>query len=237
MDQQTLALEPEKPQIVRDEDQDGWRIYRVNGKPHLSVTLILSCVVHERLKKWFINNSKNAVNKKSSETAKIGSDIHKMVEDSAIDPSAPVPDALKGHAEQWERIRDEYQIRPIQSEFMVHHPHGFAGQVDLYADSKFGKTIFDVKTGRTTVQAGWQMAAYRLAALSMGMPVDAMAVISIPRDGSKAKVFKYEHIDFCTQRFLSTFECFKGLYWSKLDKMGFEQWKEFSPEGYQWRDE
>lgn len=226
-----LAQNEEEGQINRFSDDDGWRIYEKDGEKFLSVTLILSCVVHEKLKNWFIKNSQNAVKKRSSSTAEIGTNIHTMVETDGKD----CPPELEGHLKEWTRLKQLHNIKPIFNEKLVTHPLGFAGQVDLYADTEFGKTVIDIKSGRVTTQAGWQMAAYRLALLASGYPVDAMAVISIPRDGKPAKLFKYEHIDFCTQRFLSAFECFKGLYWSKLDKIGFKQWKEFSPQGFDWR--
>jgi hypothetical protein len=60
-------------------DDNGFRWYPRDGHKHISVTTVLDCIVHNRLKNWFKNTSKNAINKKTQQTADIGTAIHKAI--------------------------------------------------------------------------------------------------------------------------------------------------------------
>lgn len=233
-------------ELIREEDQDGWRWY-VTGlgtaqKRYISVTKVLDHIVHERLKKAFINTSKATMEKRRDLTAEQGNKIHHYIQEDLQGRKPVIEPDLQGVFDNWLKLKEEnpllHSMQEVQVEKYVFSPLGFAGAVDIVALINGHRWIFDIKTGFYSVTAGWQMAAYKLALDQAGLPVEGMGGISVNRDANKKpQFFKYEHMDFCLQRFLSAYETFKGLYYTKLDKIGFEHLHDFTPARYEWREQ
>lgn len=206
-------------------DEDGWRWYKANDQKYISVTQVLDSWVPPALKKWFIGTSKTAIDKKKTETAAQGSQIHE--------------EARKGENNAFNELIEERGIQVLQSELMVLHHLGFAGTLDHYIKMGDKRYIVDVKTGRFG-QVAAQLGAYSLAATSMGMPVDGIGVISLPRDGTKAQFFDYsENIENCQYAWCNLFDYWKFANYKKLldwppfkvKAVIYYKWEELSPKG------
>lgn len=223
--------------IERSEDERGWRWYEVNGVKLISVTQVLDVIQHYQLTNWFKNNSANKIEKTKTLTGDFGTHMHKIVEmdlqndQNKTDKKILIdsPELSKGF-ENWNKVKTENQIASTHTETMVYSlENGYAGQLDLIGTFKFTKpanahrthAVQDLKTGRFSIKTGWQIAAYRRAAIEMGLVDETcgMVGIGIHRDGTPGKPFEYEHIDFCERRFLYALESFKGLYFNELAKM------------------
>lgn len=207
----------------RVQDENGKRWYKCGEQMYPSVTTVLDCINHIKLQNYFKNNSKAKIEKVRAETADFGSKLHHLIEMDLKGTQVKIDhDGLRKCFENWTTVKKEKSISATHTELVVvSHKYGFAGSADIIG-SYNGKTcVMDLKTGWYGVKAGYQMAAYRQAAIEMGI-VDkscGLAGIQIHRDGSKVATFEYEHIDFCFRRFLYALECFKGLYFNEISKM------------------
>jgi len=221
------AIKQEVPVLRRVEDVDGWRWYSHGDilraeDMYAGVTGILDIAVPASLKKYFVDNSKNKQEKRLTETGNIGSDIHTCVE---IDLSGGKPDLTeltKPAFDQWLILKDKHKIKAFSTETMVYSPkYGFAGTYDIYGEFEGKPCVMDIKTGFFSVKAGWQMAAYRHAAIELGLiPKDAgMVGIQVHRDGRIGQPFIFQHLDWCLKSFVSCFEVWKALYFTKLNKI------------------
>lgn len=197
-----------KLNITRWTDEDGWRIYEVDGKKFISVTQVLSYFVDHRLKSWFIKTSPKAIEKKQEATAKPGSDIHAR--------------ASQGKEERLNKLLSEMKAEVINTEFFVVSPHGWGGQVDLLVRMNGKNYVIDIKTGRFG-DVGSQLGAYSLACTAMGIRVDGIGCISLPRDETEeAKYFNYTDypgsptMDDHQYFWCCGFDKFKGHYYKKL---------------------
>lgn len=207
----------------RWEDKDCWRWYEASdGRKLISVTKVLDVLMHEKLKSWLIRNSEAKIEKTRTVTANLGTKLHEMIakdlkgEEVIADPDAVEP------FENWKGFRAKHRIQATDTEITCFsEKFGYAGTIDIVGVADGVKSIMDVKTGRVDVKAGYQMAAYQRAWREMHVESLGMAALQIPRDGSEPTLFRYEHIDFCFQRFLCALECFKGLYFSKLKAMNW----------------
>ncbi len=212
--------------IRRIEDSDGWRFYTeddaIDGRKYISVTKILDCAVPEKLQQYMKKNSANAQAKRMTETADIGTAIHALVENDLKGIEQEIPTHLASPFRLWQETRKKHNIKPMHTEIMcVSRKYGFAGTCDMVAEIDGVKCVADLKTGFFSTKAGFQISAYRMALIEMGIIDDSygMAGIQIKRDGSGATVFKYEHLDWCLKAFVSCFEVWKSLYFTKLNKM------------------
>lgn len=223
-----LALEIKSPILTRITDSEGWRWYSHGDElrsddMYAGVTGILEVAVDQKLKSYFVKNSANKQEKRLTETGDIGTAIHDLIERDLKGETVAISNpALREPFNRWLECKDKHKIKAYKTETMVlSKKYGFAGTFDIYGEIDGKPAIMDVKTGFVGVKAGWQIAAYRLAALEMGLvdPECGMAALSIKRDGSLGTPFIYEHIDWCTKSFLSCFEVFKALYFTKLNKL------------------
>lgn len=222
-----------KGQVICEDDVDGFRWYQIGGKKYISVTQVLEVAQHFRLSNWLKNNSKNKVEKTKKETAQLGTDLHKLVELDLNheEPKEIRPELMNAFA-NWKKVKSEYEIGALLTEqTVVSDKYGYAGTVDMLIQGRFPKVnkpfaVADLKTGFFSVKAGYQIASYRQAIIegknAYTEDNTGMVGIQIHRDGSKVNVFEYEHNHYCFERFLYSLELFKGLYFSKLKKMGWE---------------
>lgn len=250
MNKKIKELDSTVKRIERSEDSRGWRWYEVDGVKLISVTQVLDVAQHYQLANWFKNNSANKIQKTKEKTADFGSSLHKIVEidlqndqhgtDKKIEINEPT--LAKGY-ENWLKVKTENHIQSTHTETMVYSlQYGFAGQLDSIGTFKFKKpanlhrthAVQDLKTGRFSIKTGWQIAAYRRAAIEMGIGDEnlGMVGVGVHRDGSPGQAFEYEHIDFCEQRFFYCLEVFKGLYFNELSKMNWPYLKQDSVQQY-----
>lgn len=217
------AVKLETPDIVRPEDGVS---YKINGIEYVRVMHPLSFWVPPQLKNWFIKNSAGAVKKKKTETAAQGSAIH--------------ANAHNGTEDRLTALLKEVNAKKLQSEFIVWSKNGWAGQADLLVEIEGKRHLIDIKTGRFG-QAFPQLGAYSLAANEMGMNVEGVGVISLPRDETKpATYWNYSgHMEGGQIQYCMIFDFWKrdqynkpfGSYEKLKDWPFFEQYATFS---YEW---
>lgn len=220
--------------IKRIEDENGWRWYCQEGQEgspanwYASVTNILSVAVPEQLKKYFQDNSKAKQEKVLTQTAEIGSLIHSMIERDLKDQAVAITAETEKPFHNWLELKEKHRIRAKHTELFIHSDrHGFAGTADIVGEFDGKECVMDIKTGFFSVKAGWQLGAYRMALQEMNIvnPECGMVGIQIHRDGSTGKPFVYEHYQFCEKTFLACLQVFRGLYFTKLNKMGWKYLK------------
>jgi len=225
----SLALKTQPNVLSRVKDDDEFRWYSTSGRlepqnMYAGVTGILEVAVPQKLKKYFVNNSKGKQEKVLEQTGDIGTAIHKLVEDDLNGLQVTVSSELEPAFNQWLILKKKHDIKVIKTEQMVlSEKYGFAGTLDNLIEFEGQPMVGDIKTGFFGVKAGWQIAAYRLAALEMGLitPDFGMVGISIHREGKPGVAFKYEHINWCLKSFVSCFEVWKSLNFTKLNKINW----------------
>ena len=193
------------------------------GDFYVSVTTILEVAVPKKLTDYMKKNSAASQEKRLQETADIGSRIHKLIElDLKGEEVIPDPDCAAAF-DKWSTLRHEHNIEATETEQLVYSELGYAGTADIIGTFDDKPALMDIKTGWYGVKAGWQMAAYREAWMSLkNIEELGLVGIQIKRDGSTGKPFVYEHYDFCFNRFLDCLGIFKGLYYNQLAKMNWK---------------
>jgi hypothetical protein len=122
---------------------------------------------------------------------------------------------------RWQKLRLEHHIEGEQFELaVVNKKHGYAGTADIIGRMNGKPTLFDLKSGHYSTKIGWQLAAYREAYKEMTGEELGMVWLSVPWN-KEMKLFSYEHLDWCFDRFLDSLGVWKGLYYGQLDKMGW----------------
>lgn len=205
--------------MQREKDVDGWRVYKDEGEIYYSVTQVLEYFVDQKLKSWFIKNSANAIEKKKTETAQTGSDIHQQ--------------AHEGNEMRLNTLITDLGMKKIKSEWIVKSKNGWAGQPDLKVEWKGKNYILDIKTG-SFGHVALQLAAYTLADNENGGDVTGNGVISLPRDITQPATFwEYsEHMEENQYAWACAFDTWKHHYFKKL-----KYWKQFETKtvlSYNW---
>ena len=206
--------------LMRGYDQDGWRWSfhpedRDNPASwYASTTGILQPIVHHQLKRWMVDTPGEEQKKILEETGQRGTEIHKQV---ALDlqelESNPPP--------EWLELKEEHNIVAEATEVTVYSPTlGYAGTMDFVGRYDDTRGIVDVKSGYYSIKAGWQLAGYQGAHKELTGEALGMAVATLR---PPPKLWKYEHIDWCWLEFLCCLHIWRGLYHSKLKRMGW-QW-------------
>lgn len=209
---ETKIEENSKPvkRIERGEDERGWRWYEVDGVKLISVTQVLDVIQHFQLSNWFKNNSANKIQKVKDATASFGSSMHKIVEmDLQNDQHGTEkkitidnPELAKGY-ENWTKLKNDNHIQSTHTETMVYSlKYGFAGQLDSIGTFKFKNppnahrthAVQDLKTGRFSIKTGWQIAAYRRAAIEMGIADKILAWLA---QMSTVTGYKFKRLNMC----------------------------------------
>lgn len=222
--------------LKRIEDNDGWRWYTHGNQLRpddmfAGVTGILQVAVPEKLKNYFVNNSATKQEKTLQTTGDIGTAIHDLIERDLKGEEITPPKELEKPFSRWQELKKEHNIKAKSLETMVcSQKYGFAGTFDGFGEYDGRPMMWDIKTGYVGVKAGWQMAAYRLAALEMNLipPETGMVVFNIKRDGSVAKPLVYEHIDWALKSFVCTYEIWKSFNFYKLDRLKWPYLKDNS---------
>lgn len=113
-----------------------------------------------------VNALKNLPWEKRDTAAVRGTDVHAIAERIVHGDQVEVPEHLVGYVESALAFMDDYGIEPVLVEACVgSRKHQYAGKLDLIADSKVGRAIFDYKTTASGIYAttAWQNAAYAFA--------------------------------------------------------------------------
>lgn len=213
------------PKLERITDSDGWRWYYretdddTPARWMISVTQILSPVVHERLQSWFKKQDYGAQEKKRKETADIGTLLHDLIAADLRGEKRDIPDNVKDAFENWQVLKGDYDITASVIETpMCSDLYGFAGTPDLIGTYEGKRAVLDIKTGAYSIKTGWQLAAYRQMWQEQTGEKLSMVGLQIHRDGEIAKPFVYEYLDECWLAFLSCLNVWRMLYFNKLKK-------------------
>ena len=204
-----------------------------------SVTNILEVAQHKHLATYLKNTPKKVRTSKLEESASLGTKIHDLVEHDLDNVTIPPEELsyklgeqvidLTDFLQRWRKLKEENQIKATVMELpVVSKVMGFAGTMDLMGTYAGHPTIFDIKSGRYSVKAGWQMAAYRYACTEMlhgkgdahVAPGFGMVGLSLAWN-RPVQTLQYSHLDYCWSAFLSTFNAWKAMYANELNKMGW----------------
>lgn len=212
-------------------DENGFRWYGIPGEnTPISVTTILEPITPKSLSNWYKKNSENKIAKVMTATSNFGSEGHELFEKILTKQDVVIPETHKVHVENFKTWAAENKVEPIACERpVISMKLGFAGTADFigYVNGKI--VIADWKTTRSySIKNGWQLSAYRLAAIEEGIVDDTCGMIGvqISRETGEVKAFNYEHIDFCEHAFRCAFDTWKALYFTKLNKLNWKYLKE-----------
>ena len=213
-------------------DVDSWRWYsEIGGMGKLSVTTILSnAVANIQLNSWFKKTSEKKIATTVQKAADFSTLSHEYFEKILKGVDFEVPETHRSHITNFRKWVLDNNVKALHTEITVtSDKYGYCGTIDCIASIGDEVCVIDWKTGnRYSITNGYQLAAYRQAAIEMGLIDDksAMMGVQIARGTAEIKTFKYEHIEFCLQKFLCALEIFKGLYFHKLLKLDWKWLKE-----------
>ena len=212
---------------VKDDDDNRWytKNETLDYNSYIGVTSVLDCAVPKTLKKYFVNNTKEKQEKRLFETADLGTAIHNEIEADlkGVGLESPREDVAPAML-AWKTWRESNEVKTVQTETMIHSDkYGFAGTFDFLAEVNGQLYLGDIKTGFFNVKAGWQLMAYKVAAMECGLLDDSCKLmgVSVPRDGGPVKPFIYEHETWLQDSWFSCFQVWKALYFTKLNKLGW----------------
>lgn len=217
------------PNVYRITDADDWRFYACaedlqNPSRWMpGYTTITDIVVPKFLKNYFIRTDPEKQAQRKRETADMGNLLHDLIEKDLTTGLADldIPDEAKPALESWGKLKADFGITAQRTELAVWSDRwGYAGTLDIVGSFDGSPAIMDIKTGRYSRTAGWQMAAYKHAYEEQtGERGLKLVGLSIPRDGKPAKPFVYEHEDWCWDCFCGAYMAWKGMYYGKLESM------------------
>ncbi len=198
----------------------------------ISVTAVLDDVIHPKLKNYFKNTSKETQDEKLKTAIDRGQSIHEVIELSEAKKPYTLTDTTRTALEAWQALKEKDNIIIEENEKVTYHPElGYAGTFDMIGTMHGNPTMFDIKSGRYGIKTGWQLAAYREAQMKLtGIKELGLVGVSIPAN-KEPKLFKYEHLDWCWNRFADTLGCFRGQYFYELNK---REWKYLKAEPHRY---
>jgi hypothetical protein len=100
------------------------------------------------------------------QAANRGTDVHALAEKYISGEEVDVPEALDGHVRAYEQFVRDFDVTPVQVEFVVaNRTVGYCGTVDLLADIKNRRALLDIKTSRSGIfaETALQLTAYEHA--------------------------------------------------------------------------
>lgn len=214
-------------------DARGWRWYG----DKISVTTILQLAVAKpQLMHWLKNNSANKIEKTKEQTAAFGTKTHSLFEAILKGEKPEVPETHKKVVESFNKFITEYDFKPTMIEVRVWSAnHGYAGTMDCLGMIKGKLYVIDWKTSRSfSATFGLQLAAYRLAAIEMGIapPEVGMGIVKFDRETGEPKIFLYEHIEAVEHAYLCALDLFKHLNFHYLKSLGWKWLEERSLKRY-----
>lgn len=169
----------------------GNHTYRLDGRPVPSVTTVLGVLDKPAIPRWaatrvaeFVADNPDVVDSLRSmgrgpmvqalkgvpweqrdTAATRGTTFHEYAERIANGEEVDVPDEQVPLVENALRFMEDYDIRPVLVEGCVgSREHGYAGKLDLIADSNVGRAIWDYKSGKAIYpRTSLQLVAYAFA--------------------------------------------------------------------------
>lgn len=213
----TKEINPSSYETVR------WRMEEGQEFPYISVTSVLSLIVPDQLKKWFIETDAQTCRSISKKSAQKGTDIHQLLEDINLGLQVTPPQELSKIAMEYKNWLDDiktntkFKFIAIEKE-LLSKTYGVSGGIDAIVEINGKNEIWDYKSGRVTTMTGWQLGAYKLLAEENGIKIDGLKAIQINQKLNKIEIFQYEHFDFCILAFLKSLDIFKATYFNKLSK-------------------
>lgn len=235
------------------DDGDLGREYYLKDVPGVffSVTTALKHIVPQKLQNYMQKYSANRQQKALKNAGDVGTALHDAMEAHFMgrlpllvqEHKKAVKDEygnvvakeivgfdIRKAFENFLVLVDKHRIKPVFIEDYVANKFlGVSGKFDLIGEFESQLTLMDLKSGFLGKKAGWQMAAYCLMFEEMykkqtGKEIDlGMVALHVPRDGSEAKSFVYEHKRYCLKKFLCSLETFKGLNDKYLREMNWPQ--------------
>ncbi len=210
----------EIPEPTLDDDEWRWR----GNKPSVT-TVIKNSIANRGLDNWLTNNSANAIKKRQEETSAFGTECHRFFELFLRGELklSEVPETHKAHVMSFMEWVQKNDVQPLYLEQpLASEEYGYSGQTDLIGTIRGNLFVADWKiTGTYAITNGYQLAAYRQAAIECELvgPDAGIIGVQVERDTAVVKEFKYKHIDFCFHKFLAGLEIFKGLHFYKLQAL------------------
>lgn len=170
----------------------GRHLYRLDGKPVMGVTTLLSKGLPKpALVRWsantvaaYVADNPDAVDQlramgrepmyaalkgipwsERDKAAARGTEVHAFGEQVVHGTEVEVPEHIAGHVEGYVKFLDEHKVSPVLTEKMVaNRQHWYAGTFDLVADIGGVRWLLDIKTSKGVYgETGLQLAAYRNA--------------------------------------------------------------------------
>lgn len=230
--------------MKRFEDDFG-RWYELDGKLLMSVTTITrkGSPLTESKADYLMYTTKEKAEFHLKNAGQFGTEAHEYFEAYLKGEEVVPKPSHQPHVEKFKEWVKAHNVRHTHLEERLYSKRfGFAGTCDFIGyfttcDNKsccrqqLGEklVIADWKTSvEFDITFGWQIAAYREAAIEMGLVDKSAGIVGvhIPRTGGSIKTFTYEHYDFCFEMFLHCLGMVKGRYFNYLNKMKWEYLKE-----------
>jgi hypothetical protein len=209
----------EAPLSTNAVDTTRWRWPDDMPYPCVSVTSVLSLIVPDGLKKWFVDTDGETVRRISGKAADRGTKVHEIIEAINRRQSPAVDFEFAEIIKQYQEFLSTVQPEFIEIEKeLIHKRYGFSGRADCIVRIGDKVELWDYKTGRISTQTGWQLCAYKCACEEMGLKIDGVKAIGVNLKLNKIEVYKYEHFDFCALAFLKALDLFKATYFNTLAK-------------------
>lgn len=217
--------------VRRANDEHGFRWYTIEGVDYVSVTTVLDVICDKESKDFFLNVNRENYDNIMSSTSALGTKIHDTIqayhEQGITDWDNDCAPAMV----EYLKMVEKHNIKPIWHEKTVYSKvHGFAGAIDMLAEIDGKMCVVDIKTGKFSFKHGFQVAAYRLAAIEMGLidPSVGSCLLYVHRRGEKGRLYTHKQFEFLEQRFLECLGLHRGLYPNQYRKLEYK-WKWETP--------
>ncbi|MBM4592368.1 hypothetical protein GS909_06955 [Rhodococcus hoagii] len=113
-----------------------------------------------------LNELKKSRFKVRDAAAKRGTEVHALADLLLQGKEVEVPDELAGHVDAYVRFLNEFEPKPVLTEFRVaSRKWRYCGTADMVIDLPDGRFIADIKTSKSGIfgETALQLAAYRYA--------------------------------------------------------------------------
>lgn len=140
--------------------------------------------VSEILRFIFPDKYKDVPHRVLKEKALFGTHIHEAIEAYEKGKEPCLTDMERVTFSQYLRFKEEYQIKPIEMEMIIHYKDLYAGRLDMTAYVKGLKTLIDVKTTCKLdyESLAWQLGMYKLAyGKARGIPIEKCCCLWLPK--------------------------------------------------------
>lgn len=126
---------------------------------------ILVPSVSEILRFIFPDKYKGVPQRVLEEKALFGNHIHEAIEAYEWGVETHLTDMERITFNQYLRLKEAYQIKPLEMEMIIHYKDFYAGRLDMTAYVESVKSLIDIKTTAKldTESLAWQLGMYKLA--------------------------------------------------------------------------